>query len=205
MGDAAATDPPLTTTPSCSSSSSSSSRASEKLSGSGFPFASMPVLEASSWASSSSAAVRIWGRCGVWAAEEEEWLAAAGVRAVRSQRGASVCERVLCACVRGVRATQGASRGRGRGGASVAGMSEETRTGGSQACSWWRFNVKVEVDERVEFLERERLRRLVVDEHTLPFLRGLLIALEHYHLIILDKYRISRHQRHVCVCGGETE
>ena len=54
-------------------------------------------------------------------------------------------------------------------------------------CSWGCFSIKVEVDERVQLLERERLCSFVVDEHTLPFLRGLLVALEHYHLIILDK------------------
>jgi hypothetical protein len=59
-------------------------------------------------------------------------------------------------------------------------------TSGRRACSWWRLAVKVEVDERVELLERERLRRLVIDEHTLPFLRGLLLALEHNHFIVLE-------------------
>jgi len=57
---------------------------------------------------------------------------------------------------------------------------------GGWACSWRRPDVKVEVDERVEPLERERLRLLVVDEHTLPFLRGLLVALEYYHLVVVD-------------------
>jgi hypothetical protein len=111
VGDAAATDPPLGTTP--SSSSSSSSRASEKLSGSGFPFASMPVprpvLEPSSWASSSSAAVRIWERCGVWAAEEEERLAAACVCAESAWgvRVGSACVHMAC--------TQCNARSKGRG------------------------------------------------------------------------------------------
>lgn len=57
---------------------------------------------------------------------------------------------------------------------------------GSWACSRWCFGVKVEVDERVQLLERERLCRLVVNKHTLPFLRGLLLALEYYHLLIVD-------------------
>jgi hypothetical protein len=57
--------------------------------------------------------------------------------------------------------------------------------------------IKVEVDERVELLECERLRRLVENEHTLPFLRGLLVALEYYHLVTLDRnFPIS-------VCEGE--
>jgi hypothetical protein len=110
----------VTTAPSLiapSSSSSSSSRTcEEKLPRPGFPFASMPVpgpvLEPSSCASSSSAAVRNWERCGVWAAEEEERLAAA---CVRSQRGhpRSVCARVgECMCAYSVHATQRKGRGR---------------------------------------------------------------------------------------------
>lgn len=74
VGAGATAGPPLT---SRSSSSSPSSRASEKLLGPGLPLASVPVpvprrlLEPSSWASSSSAAVRAGERRGVWAAEEE--------------------------------------------------------------------------------------------------------------------------------------
>jgi len=84
-----------------------------------------------------------------------------------------------------------ARQGKEGQGASESGMGKaKTRTGGRWACSWWHFTVIVEVDERVEFLECERLRCLVVNEHTLPFLRGLLIALEYYHLIILyTKFR----------------
>ena len=74
---------------------------------------------------------------------------------------------------------QGASEGRHE--------ETERRTGGSWACPWWRFHAIVEVDERVEFLERERLRRLVVNEYTLPFLRRLLVTLEYYHFIVLYK------------------
>jgi hypothetical protein len=94
-------------------------------------------------------------------------------------------------------ATQGARAGERR-----EGNRERARTRGSQACSRWCFNVKVEVDERVEFLEREGLRRLVVDEHTLPFLRGLLIALEHNHLIILDRTEFPV-SASVCMCAGD--
>ena len=74
------------------------------------------------------------------------------------------------------------------------GRHEETerRTGGCWACSRCRFNAIVEVDKRVEFLERERLRRLVVNEYTLPFFSRLLIALEYYHFIVLYKSGISR-------------
>lgn len=182
MGDGATTAPPLTTT-----SSSSSSRASEKLPGSGFPFASMPVprpvLEPSSWASSSSAAVRAGERRGVWAAEEER-LGAACMHAC----GVSMGPFVLCACGYGVHPTQ---QSNARAGGERGKHAEtERRTGGSWACSWWRFNTIVEVDERVEFLERERLCRLIVNEYTLPFLRRLLIALEYYHFIVLHKYGI---------------
>jgi hypothetical protein len=69
------------------------------------------------------------------------------------------------------------------------GRHEETerRTGGSWACSWWRFNAIVEVDERVEFLERECLRGLIINEYTLPILSRPLIALEYYHFIVLYK------------------
>ena len=99
----------------------------------------------------------------------------------------------------------GGERGRqaGRQASRQAGMrrkERETRTRGSLACSWGCFGVKVEVDERVQLLERERLCSFVVDEHTLPFLRGLLVALEYYHLIILAK------PNSVCCCwGGESE
>jgi hypothetical protein len=67
------------------------------------------------------------------------------------------------------------------------GRHEETerRTGCNWACLWWRFNTIVEVDERVEFLERERLRGSIVNEYTLPFLGRLLIALEYDHFIVL--------------------
>lgn len=75
----------------------------------------------------------------------------------------------------------------------------ETRTRGSWACPRWCLGIEVEVNERVQLLERERLRCLVVNEHTLPFLRGLLIALEHYHLIVLD---ISEYPTSACVCWG---
>jgi len=61
------------------------------------------------------------------------------------------------------------------------------RTRGGWACPWGRLDVKVEVDERVELLEREGLQLLVVDEHTLPFLRGPLVALEYYHLVVLER------------------
>ena len=90
---------------------------------------------------------------------------------------------VLCACAVCVCVWRAHNAGGERG------RHEETerRTGGSWACSWWRFNAIVEVDERVEFLERERLRRLIVNEYTLPFLRRLLIALEYYHFIVLNK------------------
>jgi hypothetical protein len=96
---------------------------------------------------------------------------------------------VKCVCVwraPNAKATQGQGASEGR--------HEETerRTGGRWACSWWRFNAIVEVDERVEFLERERLRRLVVNEYTLPFLRRLLVTLEYYHFIVLYKIRNSR-------------
>ena len=91
----------------------------------------------------------------------------------------------------GVRPTQCNARARGE-----RGRHEETerRTGGSWACSWWRFNTIVEVNERVEFLERERLRRLIVNEYTLPFLRRRLNALEHYHFIVLynTEYQYQR-------------
>ena len=70
---------------------------------------------------------------------------------------------------------------------------ETKRTRGSRACSRWRFAIKVEVNERVEFLERVRLRRLVVDKHTLPFLRGLLLALEHNHFVVLENAHIRVH------------
>ncbi len=109
--------PSLTTIP--SSSSSSSSRTSEKLPGSGFPFASTPVprpvLEPSNWASSSSAAVRTGERRGVWAAEEER-LGAACVHG----RGVSMgpFKFVLYACAFIV-CTQGKAR-KGRGQASQA-------------------------------------------------------------------------------------
>jgi hypothetical protein len=211
VGDGATTAPPLTTT----SSSSSSSRASEKLPGSGFLFAPMPVprpvLEPSSWASSSSAAVRAGERRGVWAAEEER-LGAACMRAC----GVSMGPFVLCACGYGVNPTQ-QSKARAGG---ERGRHEETekRTGGSWACSWRRFNTIVEVDERLEFLERERLRRLIVNEYTLPFLRRLLVALEYYHFIVLYKDGISisavgrgrtekgEGSKRKCVSGGgETE
>jgi hypothetical protein len=142
-----------------------------------------PVLEPSSWASSSSAAVRAGERRGVWAAEEER-LGAAGMRACGVSMGPIF---VLCACADGVHPMQSNARAGGE-----RGRHEETerRTGGSWACSWRRFNTVVEVDERVEFLERERLRRLIVNEYTLPFLRRLLIALEYYHFIVLYKYGI---------------
>lgn len=178
VGDGATTAPPLTTT----SSSSSSSRASEKLPRSGFLFAFVPVprpvLEPSIWASSSSAAVRAGERRGVWVAEEETLGAACMHTCGVSMRPLFV----LCACAYCLHAMQGQ-------GASEAGRHEETerRTGGGWACSWWRFNTIVEVDERIEFLERERLGRLVVNEYTLPFLRRLLIALEYYHFIVLYK------------------
>lgn len=68
----------------------------------------------------------------------------------------------------------------------LGGGRREARGGGSWACSWRRFNAIVEVDERVEFLERERLRGLIVNEYTLPFLSRLLIALEYYHFIVID-------------------
>jgi len=125
------TAPPLTTSPSSSSSSSSSSRASEKLPGSGITFVSMPVprpvLEPSSWASSSSAAVRTGERRGVWAAEEER-LGAAFMRAC----GVSMDPFVLCACAYGVHATQGQG---GKGEERGRHEETETRTRGSWACS----------------------------------------------------------------------
>lgn len=186
MGDGATAARPLTT----AASSSSSSRASEKLLGSGFPFAPVPVprpvVEPCSWASSSSAAVRAGERRGVWAAEEER-LGAACMHACGVSMGPLF---VLCACACSLHAMQSnATQGQG---ASETCRHEETerRTGGSWACSWWRFNTIVEVDERVEFLERERLGCLVVNEYTLPFLRRLLVALEYYHFIVLYKYRI---------------
>ena len=77
---------------------------------------------------------------------------------------------------------------------------EGGRTRGNRACSWLRFDVKVEVDERVKFLERERLCRLVVDEHTFPFFRRLLLALEYYHLVVLDRAANNQHVR-----GGRNE
>ena len=100
---------------------------------------------------------------------------------VRNQHGAHSCY----VRVRIAKAEQGRARGE-------RGRHEETerRTGGSWACSWWRFNAIVEVDERVEFLERERLRCLIVNEYTFPFLRRLLVALEYYHFIVLYKCRI---------------
>jgi hypothetical protein len=100
--------PPLTT---ASSSCPSSSRASEKLPRSGFRFASVPVprpvLEPSSWASSSSAAVRAGERRGVWAAEEER-LGAAGMRACGVSMGPIFVLRA-CGC-----AKQRKGRGRAR-------------------------------------------------------------------------------------------
>ena len=98
---------------------------------------------------------------------------------------------VLCACANGVHAKQSNARAGGE-----RGRHEETerRTGGSWACSWRRFNTIVEVDERVEFLEREGLCRLIVNEYTLPFLRRRLNALEYYHFIVLynTEYRYQR-------------
>ena len=190
VGDGAATAPPLTT----SSPSSSSSRTSEKLPGSGLPFAPVPVPRPvpgrSSSASSSSAAVRAGERRGVWVAEEERLGAAYMHACVRAESawGNSCYVRVHIACTQN-KATQ-ARAGAGQGGERGRHEETERRTGGSWACSWWRFNTIVEVDERVEFLERERLGRLIVNEYTLPFLRRLLIALEHYHFIILYEYGI---------------
>jgi hypothetical protein len=122
VGGGATTALALTTSPSSSSSSSSSSRASEKLPGSGIPFVSMPVprpvLEPSSWASSSSAAVRTGERRGVWAVEEER-LEAAFVRACVRAESAwihSCYVRVRMAC------TQRKGRG-GRG--SEVGMRKQ--------------------------------------------------------------------------------
>lgn len=102
-----------------------------------------------------------------------------------------------CMCAYSVQATQRKGQG-----ASERGRHEEnreTRTRASLPCSWWCFGIEVEVDERVQLLERERLCSFVVNEHTLPFLRGLLVALEHYHLIILYKNYFP-HQL-VCVMG----
>ena len=152
--------------------SSCCASASAKL-GSGSPSASIsgpmptPDPASSSCASSSSTAMRTGVRCGV-CAEEEETLGAAG----RDQSPA--CIACAYTCARAWIARKDRDR-------------NERRTRGSRACSRQRLAVKVEVDERVEFLQRERLRCLVVNEHTLPFLRGLLVALEHYHLIALDK------------------
>ena len=108
----------------------------------------------------------------------------------------------------GVRPTQCNARARGERGTHEK---TERRTGGSRACSWWRFNTIVEVDERVEFLERERLRRLVVNEYTLPFLRRRLNTLENYHFIVLynTEYQYQRcGEGEGCkgrgVSGGET-
>jgi hypothetical protein len=187
VGDGATTAPPLTTS---SSPSSSSSRASEKLPWPGFPFASVPVprpvLEPSNWASSSSAAVRAGERRGVWAAEEER-LGAACVHTCGVSMGSLFV--LACVCAYGVHPMRLCKRNAtGAGGEQGRHEETERRTGGSCACSWWRFNTIVEVDERVEFLERECLRCLIVNEYTLPFLRRLLIALEYYHFIVLYKY-----------------
>lgn len=124
MGDGSTTAPRLTTN-SSSSPSSSSSRASEKLPGSGFRFASLmpvprPVLEPSSWASSSSAAARAGERRGVWAAEEER-LGAAGMMGAESAWGYFVS--YACACAYGVHTMQcNATQGQG---ASKAGMRKQ--------------------------------------------------------------------------------
>ena len=48
------------------------------------------------------------------------------------------------------------------------------------------FPIEVKVDERVELFERERLRRLVVDKHTVPLLCGLLLAFEQDHFVALQ-------------------
>ena len=65
-----------------------------------------PVLEPSSWASSSSAAVRAGERRGVWAAEEDKLGAACGV-----SMGPVLF--VLCACAYGVHAKQSNARAGG--------------------------------------------------------------------------------------------
>ena len=60
------------------------------------------------------------------------------------------------------------------------------RTRGSWAGARLCFPIEVKVDERVELLERERLRRLVVDKHTVPLLCGLLLAFEQDHFVALQ-------------------
>jgi hypothetical protein len=98
--------------------------------------------------------------------------------------------RVICVCVCVWRAHNAMQCNARAGGEQGRHEETERRTGGSWACSWRRFNAIVEVDERVEFLERERLRGLIVNEYTLPFLSRLLIALEYYHFIVLYKGEI---------------
>ena len=115
--------------------------------------------------------------------------------------GGCVCAHIAC-----TQRSQGQGAGeRGR----YAGRREEnreTRTRASLPCSWGCFGVKVEVDERVQLLERERLCSFVVDEHTFPFLRGLLVALEHYHLIILDRNTKTIHaSARACIGSEERE
>jgi hypothetical protein len=61
------------------------------------------------------------------------------------------------------------------------------RTRGSRARARLCLSIEIKVDDRVQLFERERLRRLVVDKHTVPLLCGLLLALEHDHFVTLQQ------------------